>query len=394
MADPLSIASGIAGLLSLTIEITKLSCNYISDIRSAHSTQKQYLREISALTDVLLRSEEAAQAFESQVLSTSRPTHLSKDVIDDCAKTLGQLLADLSKPTPTIFWPIKEGPLKKRIEDLQRFRSIFSSFLTAQTLVTVSATHDKVTKLGKHQERDDLLEWIGNPKDTSKPAPPPFLDTGKWFLESDGFQAWVKGSGSSAQLWCHGPPGVGKSMLASVALQYLVENIEDDSLVVARYFCDISNRREQTKEAIWKSILSQVITQSRGPVLQTIASFRAQQASIRSATLKDLSGAVLNLCLNQQVIIVFDGIDELDSSMVMKAILGPIVKSNGRIMALSRDLPDIRSTLTMASVVEIEADQGDLNTYINSEFEANDMEDLLVEHPELAKGVMERSNGM
>lgn len=63
MADPFSIVSGVAGLLSLAMEITKLSYGFISDIRSAHATQKRYLREVSALTDVLLRSEEAAQAF-------------------------------------------------------------------------------------------------------------------------------------------------------------------------------------------------------------------------------------------------------------------------------------------------------------------------------------------
>lgn len=35
-------------------------------------------------------------------------------------------------------------------------------------------------------------------------------DTGNWFLELDEFQDWLKNDTKSV-LWCHGPPGIGKS---------------------------------------------------------------------------------------------------------------------------------------------------------------------------------------
>lgn len=157
MADPFSIASGVAGLLSLAMEITKLSYGLISDIRSAHSTQKQYLREISALTDVLLHSEEAAQAFDSQFTSSNRPAQLSRDAIQDCTDELDSLRAELARPMHSILWPVREKSLRKHIDELARIRVLFSAFLAAQTSTATSATYREVTRLGQQQNKVELL---------------------------------------------------------------------------------------------------------------------------------------------------------------------------------------------------------------------------------------------
>jgi hypothetical protein len=73
---------------------------------------------------------------------------LSKTTIEDCTKEFEDLRSELQKPTRNIFWPLKEKTLKKHIKELNRFCTIFSDFLAAQTLVTVSATHREVTRLG------------------------------------------------------------------------------------------------------------------------------------------------------------------------------------------------------------------------------------------------------
>ncbi|KAK8075334.1 hypothetical protein PG997_009997 [Apiospora hydei] len=372
MADPLSIASGIAG---------------------PHHA-KTIPAEVSALTDVLLRSEEAAQALEAEEISPNRPTHLSKTIVDDCARELDNLRAELAKPTPTIFWPIKEKSLRKHIEELQRFRSTFSAFLTAQTLATVSATHREVTRLGQHQTQKDLLDWIGNPTDSSTPTPAPLPGTGGWILNTVAFQSWAQGSGPHTHLWCHGPPGVGKSMLASVVLQHLIDNLEDDSLAVLRFFCDFPSRKAQTKEAIWKSLLSQLITQGRPPVLQALDTFRSSLGTTRTISLMELSDALYEACSIQQVILIFDGPDELESPKDIKAILHPFVKAYCRILMTSRDLPEIRAAMPMASILEIAADSDDLKTYVNYQFQEHDMEDILVDHPELEAEVINKANGI
>jgi NACHT domain len=393
MAEILGITSGIAGLIGLAMEITRLSYGYISDIRLAHTTQKQYLREMSALTEVLLRSEEATGAFENQTAAVSQPMHFSKSAIRDCAKELEDLRSELEKPSPSIFWPLKEKALQKRIKSIHQFRSIFSGFLTAQTLVAVSATHREVTRLGHHHEQLELLDWIGNPKDTSGPVLSPIPGTGDWFAKSDAYQNWVVGNGSSL-LWCHGPPGVGKSMLASIALQHLSETLDGSLVSLVYYFCDFANRKEQKKEAIWKSLLRQAIAQRQLPVLEALASSRAQLNTLRPASAKDLSNALNAICSSGQVILVFDAPDELENAKELESILHPFLRNNCRILVTSRDLPEIRSVLNMASIVEVQADRNDLRTYVVSQFEENDLGDLLEKHPELQIEIVDKSNGM
>jgi hypothetical protein len=393
MAEILGIACGIAGLTSLAMEISHLSYGYISDIRSAQSTQKQYLREISALTEVLLRSEEATNGLDNQAIAMSRPVHLSKGAIRDCEKELEHLRSELKKPSPSIFWPLKEKALEKHIRDLHQFRGIFSSFLAAQTLVTVSATHHEVTRLGNHQDLTELLEWIGNPKDASGPAFTPSLGTGDWFIKLDTYQNWVVGN-SPPQLWCYGPPGVGKSMLASVAIQHLSETVEGASTCLLHYFCDFASRKKEKEEAIWRSLLQQIIAQRPVPVLQAFASSRVKLGSSRLASSKDLYYILDTICSSEQVVIVFDAPDELENVKDMITILSPFTKNNCRILVTSRDLPEIRSSLTLASVLEVQADENDLRAYVANKFEENDLEDMLDEYSELQTEIVDKSNGV
>ncbi|KAI8233212.1 hypothetical protein K4K54_010761 [Colletotrichum sp. SAR 10_86] len=188
MAEVVGLVSGIASLVTMAMQITKLSYSYVADIRSAHITQKHYLREISGLTEVLLRSEEVSQNLAKENLGFRRSNDLSESVVAECAQKLDKLCSELRKPSPSIFWPIQEKSLKKHVEDLHRFRSIFADFLSVQTLAVATATHRDVTRLANHQDQINLLEWLGNPKETSRPVPKPLPGTGAWFLRSETYK--------------------------------------------------------------------------------------------------------------------------------------------------------------------------------------------------------------
>ncbi|KAK2033526.1 hypothetical protein LX32DRAFT_679708 [Colletotrichum zoysiae] len=391
MAEAVGLASSIAGLITMAMKITELSYSYISDIRSAHTTQKQYLREVSALTEVLLRSEEVAQNFEDLNLGSDRPKNLSKSAVTECAQELGELCSELRKPSPSIFWPIKEKTLKKHIEDLHRFRSIFADFLAAQNLAVVTATHRDVTRLGNHQDQIDLLEWIGDPKGTSGPIPDPLPDTGEWLLSSESYKQWADRSGPSLH-WCYGPPGVGKSMLAALAIQDL--SVQSDSISTLHYWFDYGNRKEQTKESVWKDLLRQAIVQGKGPTIQALVDFRKKLGLHRPASSKDLSDALRTVCAMQQLVLVLDGPDEMENPRDLKIILSPFIKTNCRVLVTSRDIPEIRSTLNEASKVEVLADASDLRAYVASRFQESDLDELIEKHPDLEKDILEKSQGI
>ncbi|EQB51733.1 hypothetical protein CGLO_08702 [Colletotrichum gloeosporioides Cg-14] len=389
MAEVVGLVTGIASLVTMAMRITELSYSYVADIRSAHSTQKQYLREISALTEVLLRSEEASQNLEKETLGFSRPTDLFKSIVSECAQRLDKLFSELRKPSPSMIWPIQETVLKKHVEDLRRFRSIFADFLSAQSLAVVTATHQNITRLANHQDQADLLQWLGNPKDTSRSVPNPLPGTGACLVDSALYKQWTARS-NLPLLWCYGPPGVGKSMLAAVAIQHL--RARADSIPVLHYFFDFGNRKEHTKEAVWKDLLRQVIAKGSPSTVQKLVNFRKKLGIRRPVSSKDFSDALKIACAGQQFFLVLDGSDEMENPRELKTILVPF--NNASVLVTSRDTPEIHSTLNKATAMEVQADASDMRVYVTSRFEECELDDLIERHPELEKEILEKSQGI
>ena len=83
------------------------------DIKNAPKTQKQYLQEISAFTDVLFRAEQAIQEAEATGLLPARPTSLDDNVLKECQRTLSTLHLDLEKRLRRLLWPFQEKELKE-----------------------------------------------------------------------------------------------------------------------------------------------------------------------------------------------------------------------------------------------------------------------------------------
>jgi hypothetical protein len=128
MAEAIGLAAAIAGLLTLIGQVTKLSYTFLSDIRGASKSQKLYLQEVSALTEVLLRIE---QSLEVQEMGVVRPS-ISTKALQDCQELLGSLKRSLEKAMESssrieklkssITWPFDENEVKKLVERLHRYR--------------------------------------------------------------------------------------------------------------------------------------------------------------------------------------------------------------------------------------------------------------------------------
>lgn len=129
MAELIGLASAVAGLVTLIGQVSKLSYAFLSDIRGASKSQKLYLQEISALTEVLLRIE---QALEVDDLGFVRPSSISAEVFQDCQELLRSLKTSLEKATESssrieklkssLKWPFNEKEVKKLVEMLHRHR--------------------------------------------------------------------------------------------------------------------------------------------------------------------------------------------------------------------------------------------------------------------------------
>ncbi|KAK1990313.1 hypothetical protein LX36DRAFT_417115 [Colletotrichum falcatum] len=181
-------------------------------------------------------------------------------------------------------------------------------------------------------------------------------------------------------------------MLAALALQDL--SGQPDPLAGLHYWFDYGNRKEQTKESVWKDLLRQVIAQGDGPAIQALTSLRKKLGPHRPISSKDLSDALKIVCEVQQFVLVLDGPDEMEKPGNLKAILLPFIKANCRVLVTSRDIPEIRSALSQASKVEVLADASDLRAYVGSRFQENDLDELIERHADLERDILDKSQGI
>ena len=144
MAEVLGIASGIAGLLSLTIEVYSTSAHYISGVKNASASVHEVLRELKALKNILSELDQASERIKSEKIFRDRLSSLlSVDNSEEYRGVLERLQAKLLKQASltgvslklkNCAWPFSEEKTRRTVDVLQRHVGIFSQALTIDAL--------------------------------------------------------------------------------------------------------------------------------------------------------------------------------------------------------------------------------------------------------------------
>ena len=131
MAEVLALSSAIASLVTLVGQVSKLSYEFLSDIRNASKSQKMFLQEVSALIQVFLQMEDALDVEPSVAL---RPSSQLTSTLKDSQDLLSQLKHSLTKATggesavsrikSSMRWPFNEKEVKSTVERLRRHRCL------------------------------------------------------------------------------------------------------------------------------------------------------------------------------------------------------------------------------------------------------------------------------
>ena len=246
--DPFTLATGLAGLLSLTIKLTNVCHGYISGARKAPKSVKGFILELislekalSDLRDKVILEPNIAEAFDghcssimenlqSQSTTASRqPATLS--LIDQCKIELDTLLKTLKTNSSgswarstinQLVWPLREEAVQQAVDSLHRYTSIFGTSISIDNLVLNARTHMELRAVRKDQSEwlqsettKKILDWL-SPLDCFNKqrdiASKRHEGTGEWFLVSEKFTAWLSGSADNV-LWCPGEPGAGKTVI-------------------------------------------------------------------------------------------------------------------------------------------------------------------------------------
>lgn len=137
MADPLTIATGVAGLLSLTIQITQLTVEYVKGVKKVSADVEEFRQELTALAHVLGLFDEFLKVKASNV--AFRDTSVLSAANSSCEQQLQKLLIKLeknskggriSRAVDRLKWPFDEKEHHKAVEDLHRYVQTFQFALT------------------------------------------------------------------------------------------------------------------------------------------------------------------------------------------------------------------------------------------------------------------------
>lgn len=233
MADQLSIASGIAGLVSLSSSIVVAGYKYGTSVSTAPEDFKSLIRETAALSTML--SQLVSHSLSKQAVQQSVFYQLKQQrVLEHCEETLRQiemLIFDfepvsghyMKNALNTVSWPFKQKDIASSRESLSRLYASLHAAISidnASALVRLESkqdrTHEAIINISQttiQANEHKILDWLSSLDPNSKHRATTHLhqpNTSLWLLEEQSLHEWL---GQGTFIWLHGPSGIGKTIL-------------------------------------------------------------------------------------------------------------------------------------------------------------------------------------
>lgn len=137
--DPISVSSGVAGFLSLAMEILRILTAYIGNVKPVSDDAHNLLKEILALCHIL---EQLVALLRNDVKGQFAPTSSISVVIIACQAQMEQLYKKVEKLRirsdknlvgmvhRTLEWPFRKDGFDSTLATLHRFAKTFQFSLT------------------------------------------------------------------------------------------------------------------------------------------------------------------------------------------------------------------------------------------------------------------------
>ncbi|KAJ7576525.1 ankyrin repeat-containing domain protein, partial [Mycena floridula] len=192
--------------------------------------------------------------------------------------------------------------------------------------------------------------------------------TGHWLLANVEFERWM--AGQIKTLWCPGNPGVGKTMLASTAVDHLRNQLSQPGVGVACIFFDYNTSSSQNIANIFGSVLRQLlINPSSSPGLPNslYRSFKSEQSCPNS--LNALAEALqAQIQLYSHVHLVVDALDECSLDIrddFISTIRSLTELGHLSVLITSRHISAIAQEFMNETRINVRAHDDDVLSYIN-----------------------------
>ncbi|KAJ6149578.1 hypothetical protein N7471_000777 [Penicillium samsonianum] len=312
-----------------------------------------------------------------------------KNLIQDIWKVIGEYREIGQNSSIKHVWK----RLKLDPEDVRELRDRVCSVIESLTAINVRITQDQVQELVNYKNEEQHqkhLDWLSSESfaaDWGKPLYQP--GTGRWFIESPGFQTWIQNPGQT--LFCPGIPGAGKSNMASIVIDELDRRHGNDpSVGIAYIFCSFRycDDPRQSPDNVLASMIRQLIR--RLPLLPStvLLLYEKHRSNGSRPSFKDLSKAfkdVVQMAL-KQVFIVIDALDECKAvtiSRILSQISETRASGNLNLLSTSRSVPAIEARFQGSPFQEIRARKEDVMRYLKARLEDCEEDCALIRRPAL-----------
>ncbi|KAK1625012.1 hypothetical protein BDP81DRAFT_356836 [Colletotrichum phormii] len=406
MADPLSIAASIAGLLSLADIVCLRLAKYVKSVKHAEkeiSDLRDEVNLVGGTINMLSRLATALDAEDGPPIQGFRMHH-----IDGCAAILSEIINKTKKYEDSsggklkkLLWPYTSSKTKEMLADLSRHKENMNLALsatsleallrclakeeerdrtTAAILADVQKTREIAVQIREDAQRERVLEFFlrynpqSNYEMSVKLRHP---RTGMWLELHLSFQQWLSNPGS--RLWLSGIPGAGKTVLAGSIIGHALAR-SSETVAVGFFFCDYKNETTQSPVNILGALAYQLARQREeafSMLEEYYTELHPETGLPRSPSTEDLGRTILRMAqVFEHTYIVVDGLDECGdhAEEVVEALCDIAENSDELSMALlSRDEDNIQQHLRHPENnfqnIEIAAHTEDITEYLTSEIE-------------------------
>ena len=440
MAEALSVAGSIAGLVSIADVVFRRIYHYVKTVSNAEKEVLRLKEEVGNLTGVLHNLLLIAQDLEddSNTRYSVRVDHVNSclAVLHDLKKKLDdvqihrggkQKLKNLGR---RLKWPYTSQETDTFIDRIRAQRELLNLSLSADSMIallqSLSTQKDLSSQLASIQEtirssqevsdqiyldeyRERVLKafLLVDPRrnyEISLALRHP--TTGFWLTQGEQFKDWLSNLGS--RLWLTGIPGAGKTVLSGLMIQECIVRA-NPRRAVAYFYCDYKNLNSQTPISILGALAAQLARQHEDSftVLKNYYnSLHPRDQLEKPAKAEELVTVIQEIAYNfQDVRLIIDGLDECgDNSREAADSLAKLVSGSTEIISLaclSRrevDICDIFEPLLFEHI-EVAAHTRDLDQYVRGELEQRtkdkririrsaDLKELIVEK------LVSRADGM
>ncbi|MCJ1402435.1 hypothetical protein MMC11_005655 [Xylographa trunciseda] len=380
--DPLSLAASITALLQLTSTVV----GYLNNVKEASKERAQVAVEASMvyslLTSLKYRVEDADP--DDAWYTAVRVLGQENGAIDQYQAALELLAANLdtrhgTKIGRALMWKFDKVEIMGILSKIERLKSLISVALTNDLFTLSKAMKEDISSIRKHVEsvrvdaetetRQAIARWL-TPLDFKARQRDIFCrrqdGTGEWLLDSPEFQTWVTEPGQV--LYCSGMPGAGKTVLASIVVDYLQKKFSETSVLTTCIYCNYKEKDNQTAQDLLASLLKQLVQDCESLSEKVTALYKDHTKRRTRLPPEDLIQALqLEIARYPRVFIIVDALDECTEEGNRRMDLMDGVRSlprNANLLITSRHNRTIETEFEGTRTLEINATDSDITRYV------------------------------